>query len=358
MSPHDLETSLPASLAAVRDAVQVPEPDRIALRARVRDERRRRTTTRAAVGLAAAAVVAAVAGGVSGVLPTRPDAGPATTDVAAQAVAAPTQVTGFVLDGRLVVGTPGGGYEETDVPARSVVGVLDGVLAVVDTRGVLRGVGADEDGVVGPDRRLWPEVVDHFWYDAGSGVLTVQDQTGTLHQWAGGDAAWTDVPRPTADDLYLVDGDAFVESGTEGMTLRNGNLVRRLRTGGGVLGGDLVGGTLALATTSGLRFHDAATGRVLSRVPGEWPGALTPDGAGYVMAARDGTYLVDTRTGQRRRLDAPSALVDPTWTSADTFVARAPDGENGSASLWECRTTSLRSTELYTDPAGTIELAK
>jgi len=352
MSRTEIDTEIRTALAGIRDAVEAPPVDRIALQARVRAERRRRTTGRVAAALVSAAAVTVTAVGVSAVVRETP---PPTTDVAAGPLATPAAVTGFALDGRLVVGTSGG-YEKLRTPARTVLGVLDGVLTFLDREGGLWGVPVDGSGTTGPVRRLLPGVIDYSWQ--GTGVLTVQTQDGLLHAWRGGDAPWESRQSPTTDHLAAVDGGVWVESDSSGLTLRSGGLRKRLPRGGGVTGTDLVGGTLAYETFRALRFYDARTGELLARLPGQWGGRLTPDGAAYVGVG-ERLSLVDPRSGDRQEFTGPEGLDSLVWTSEDTFVGRDHGGGEGRVHvLWECGVESLSCERLYADPAGTLELAK
>ncbi|WP_182524563.1 hypothetical protein [Nocardioides dongkuii] len=346
-------TEIRETLSAVRDAVAPPPPDHLAVRARARAERRRRASFRSAVALSGAAAAAVAAVGVVGLVR---DAPPRATAPAAGPVAEPAAVTGFVLDGRLVVGGSGG-YERTQHPARTVLGVLDGTLAFLDPRGGLFGVPVTDRGAVGEVRRLLPGVVDRSWYDAGTGTLTVQERGGSVRTWAGGAAAWVPWDRQSDADLYLVRDTTWVESDADGLTLRGPGLTRRLGAGGGVLDGDLAGTALALATTEGLRFLDTRTGRRTGRQPGEWAGRLTPDGLRYVGVTDGGVYLLDPVSGEREPMSGPDHLDGLTWTSEDTAVGRErrPDG---SAVLWECRVDRRGCQELYTDPDGSLALTK
>ncbi len=192
----------------------------------------------------------------------------------------------------------------------------------------------DGSGTTGPVRRLLPGVIDYSWQ--GTGVLTVQTQDGLLHAWRGGDAPWESRQSPTTDHLAAVDGGVWVESDSSGLTLRSGGLRKRLPRGGGVTGTDLVGGTLAYETFRALRFYDARTGELLARLPGQWGGRLTPDGAAYVGV---GERLSWSIPGPAIDRSSPDPRVSTAWSgprrtpssAATTGAARAGSTSCGSA---------------------------
>ena len=342
-------TEIRETLMAVRDAVAVPTVDQVAFARRVRVARRRRTAARVAVASAVAASVATVAGVGVSVL-TRETAPP--TSVAAAAVADPEQPVGFVVDGRLVVGGPHG-YHETSVPARNVLGVVDGLLVLTDGAGALVGVPVTDEGIPGPDRRLLPDLVAYAWLDGGDRTVYVVDELGRLRSWSPGDERWTTQPAPQAD-LYLVDSGHQVESGPGGATLVADGLRRALPSGGGIIGGGLAGSVLAWETSRQLRFYDADTGRRIARFPGEWSGALSADGRSYAGSHDGRVSVVDTRDGTMTDVSGPASLAGVVWTSEVTFVGGERIADE--TTLWECRADTLSCTRLYADPSGTLQL--
>jgi hypothetical protein len=341
-------TEIREALTEIRDAVPVPPVDQVAFRARVRTERRRRTTGRALAAVAGLAAASAVVTGVVGVV--RDPAPPAT--VAAAPVASPEQRVGFVVGGRLVVGGPGG-YRETAVPARNVLGVTGDLLVLVDGTGALVGVPVDADGRPGPERRLLAGVVELAWLDGSDGTVYVVDAARRLRSWSPGDGGWATLP-PAEGDLFLVDTGHRVESAPDGGTLVADGVRRALPSGDGISGGGLAGSVLAWETMRALRFYDADTGEQLLRLPGEWHGALSPGGTSYAGSHAGRVRLVDTGTGSTAVVAGPASLDGVTWTAADTFVGaeRADDG----TTLWECRADLLTCTRLYADPTGTLQL--
>lgn len=343
------DTEIRESLTAVRDAVVVPPVDRLAFERRVRAERRRRTAGRVLVAGAVAASVAAVA--VVGVsVLSRAPAPP--TPVAAAAVTSPERLVGFVVEGHLVVGGPSG-YHETGVPARNVLGIIDGLLVLVDPEpGALVGVPVAADGTPGPERRILPGVA-YAWLDASAGTVYVVDDVGRLRSWTAEDDEWTTLSTPESS-VYLADAGHQVESGPNGATLVADGLRRALPSGGGIIGGGLAGSVLAWETQRGLRFFDADTGLRTARLRGQWSGALSADGTSYAGSHDGSVSTVDPRTGEATAVGGPDSLNGVTWTAADTFVGAERIADV--ATLWECRADTLACTRLYVDPSGTLKL--
>lgn len=349
MSPTDLTTAL----NEVRDAVEVPPVDRVAFQARVRAERRRRTTTRAAGAVAGlAATAAVVAGGAHLSL------GDGATPVASAptlAVDEPTEIVGFVLQGRLVVGGPGG-FTETDIPARNVLGVLAGRLVQADYRGALVAVPVDPDGAPGAAERLASVLRVHL--DRAGGRVVAEGEDGRYRIWEAATGAWTDldVPPAVGDFVVATDGEHRVDSGPDGFTLRDSaDLVRVLPFRGGVIGWDLKVGVLAVETHHGVRFFDAASGRQLSRAGGQGMGAISPDGRSYARGWTSGVNLVDPQTGRRTpvEVDVPGAEV--VWTGAETFVVVGRQ-DDGTKVLQECDAVRRTCRILYEDPTDTLSI--
>jgi hypothetical protein len=345
-----IDTEIRTALTGVRDAVEAPSLDRVAVQARVRAERRRRTTGRVAVAIGGVAAAAVAAVGLSVVLE---DTAPPTTDAAARPVADPRHLVGFVVEDRLVVGGPDG-FDTTEVPARNVLGDLTDVIVLTDTTGALVVVPVD-GGRAGAAERLLAGAVDQAWLDS-SGVLRAQRADGALVRGTLRDGWETDV-SPTGD-LYLVDGRTRVESDEDGLSLlREQEVLRRIPSGRGVIGGSLASGSLAVETQRGVRFYDAATGRRTAAVASTDGGAgrLSQDGSRYARVADGDLTLVDPRTGTVEPVDGPGGYDGGiAWTSPDTFVvvARDPAGN----SLWECGTERRTCRELFRDPGGTLKL--
>ncbi|WP_244929963.1 hypothetical protein [Nocardioides sp. W7] len=346
----EIDTEIRTALTEVRDAVEAPPVDRVALQVRVRAERRRRTTGRAAAGLLGVAAASVAVVGLAAVLR---DTSPPTTDVAARPLANPQHLVGMVVEGKLVVGGPDG-FDATEVPARNVLGDLTDLIVLTDPTGALVGVPVD-GGRAGEPERLIPGVVDYAWLDS-SGVLRAQRADGAVVRGTLRDGWETDL-APTGN-LYLVDGRTRVESDEDGLSLRREQeVLRRIPGGGGVTDGSLAPGTLAVETVRGVRFYDATTGRRTAAVASSdgGSGRLSPDGSRYARVADGVLTLVDPRTGEVESVEGPSSYNgNVAWTSADTFVV-VSRGQGGN-SLWECGTGSRACRELYRDPSGTLKL--
>lgn len=349
------------TLSAVRDAVDVPAPDRVALQARVRAARRRRTTGRTAVALVAAVAVTAAAAGVGRLLPEE-DRAPVASGSPLE-VDDPSRVVGFVVQGRLVVGGPAG-FTVTGIPARNVLGVLGGRVLLSDGAGDLVAVPVDQDGVPGKAERLGTGLRDYL--DPAGGRIITQQEDDTYRAWSPETRTWTDLDVDPADggSAAAFDGDHRVDSGPDGyLLIGTGGPVRSLPTGGGIIDEDLVAGVLALETSHGARFFDASTGELLSRIRGAgYSGRLAPDGTSYARTAPDGVTLVDPRDG---RLSPVATEVDGSatgiaWTGPDTFVVAARGDQTatgtGTGTLQECDAVERTCRLLYQDPSGTLKL--
>jgi hypothetical protein len=349
MTPTEIRTAL----SDVRDAVDVPPVDRLAFQARVRAARRRRTTGRGVVAVAGLAAAAALVAGALQALPEESE--PPVADQPAAAVADPTLVVGFVVQDRLVVGGPGG-FTETDIPARNVLGVLDGVLLQADYLGALVAVPVDEAGVPGEPERL--ATIDRAYLDP-AGARVVVETAGVYRAWSPG-AGWTDL-EPSDGFAIAFDGDRRVVSASDDPTLTLIGVdgpVRSLPVDRGVTDRDLVAGVLALETFHGARFFDADTGRLLSRVRGEGTiGRLAPDGSTYARRADDGVVLVDPRTGRRTPVETEVGVTANgiAWTGPETFVVVTRD-DAGQGALQECDAVERSCRLLYRDPSGTLKL--
>lgn len=341
-------TEIRTALTEVREAVDVPAPDRVAFRARVRAARRRRTTGRVLVGAAGLATVAAVVVGVVHVLPE--NEAPPIASAPPVAVADPTRVVGFVVRDRLVIGGPSG-FTATDVPARNVLGILDGQLLQADYRGYLVAVPVGPDGGPGEARQL--ASIERAYLDRSGGRVVVATTAGGYRAWSPA-AGWTELASVTGG-LMAVDGDVRVESGPDGLVLVGpSGTVRTLPVV--VNGSDLVSGLLAVETGRGARFYDTATGEVLARVRTEGTGALAPDGSTYARGSATGVVLVDPRTGRRTPVatEGDASVDQVAWTGPDTFVLTGRD--DGTGTLQECDAVARTCRLLYEDPSGTLKL--
>lgn len=209
------------ALTEVREAVDVPAADRVALGARVRAERRRRTTGRVLVGAAAAAVVGAVALTVPGFGGAdRATPGPAAPGAADVPLSEPVW---FVQDGRLTALDPAGELHRLDQDADTVVGwTTERVYAL------------DGQGLVAVDTR-W----DAERQELRAGVVDPPTSAAVTSSVLSGDGrylAWSESDRVTVldekshqDATYLADaGTSVVAVGAAGVLIaQDGELVLR-----------------------------------------------------------------------------------------------------------------------------------
>jgi hypothetical protein len=246
--------------------------------------------------------------------------------VAATPVTNPRHTVGFVVDGGLVIGGSGG-YHETDVPARNILGLSGDLMVLSDGNdGALVGVPVDGDGRPGVPRRLRPGMVDHVWMDQASGTVIAQGADRRLVSRSPGDERWTPLGAARRP-IMLIDGDRWVESGPDGLRFRAGDLTRNLPTRDVVTGGSLVGKALVLETLRSVRFYDAATGRRTAVLAGQGSGELSPDGSRYAGTVDGRLVLVDPRSGRELEVTGPPARArEVGWTADDTFVVVASSG--------------------------------
>lgn len=361
------DTEIRDALTEISGAVDVPTVDRIEFQARVRSARRRRTAGRvgAAVGAMVAASVLVV------VAMSRPGGGASGPEVAEAPSGAP--IVGAVVDGRLVI-LGDDGVQSTDVAARSVLGVVDGEIVLVDHTGALVGVPTDAAGRPGEADRLFAGRADYAWLDEARGVVTIQDaRTRLLSRSLAGlpstDGTWT-VVRGPGPNVAVGRDDVWVD--TDGFTFTlHGDRAVDLEAGTGIEGIGLAGDTLVVKNESGVQFFDAGDGtRRIGNLGGAF-GSLSPDGTTYAAvsgateAANDmnpRAFLMDTTTGRESALTGiPADQVtrgDVAWADADTVVVVTADGQDlgDERTLWECAASSRICTSAYVDPTGTLQL--
>jgi hypothetical protein len=280
-------TEIREALSEVRDAVDVPTPDRVAFQRRVRAERRRRTAGRAALaGVVAAAVatVGVVSTGIGGGGERRLDQTPADR---ASASGRLDRTAFFVRDGRLAALDPAGQVHDLGVAAEGVIGSAGDQVYAVDrqSRVVVRSVSVDDRG-----RATFAPVDSPI-----SGPVQTASLSGD-----GRYLGWTDLDNVSHRyDLQVGQEDLAVP----------GNR----RTSSNAVGAD----GLLLFTPSGLEVRDGGSS-VSVPVSRDWVGASSQLAAGHV--------LVDDRDGRSRLYDVRSGTADLVET-LDGFGVLGPDAE-------------------------------
>ncbi|MCW2844669.1 MAG: hypothetical protein JWN22_2585 [Nocardioides sp.] len=357
-------TEIRETLTEVGQAVEVPPVDAVAFQARVRAARRRRTAGRTAVATVAAASFVVAATAVVD-LAGEPDSPQVTS--APDAARLPRHLVGFVVDGHLVVSGPDGQHL-TDVPARNVLGVARGQVLLADGTGALVAVPVDGSGVPGAPVRLLEGEVHQAWLDRSEDRLTATDAHDRLLGKDLHHDGWTQL-RGSGPSVAASGAGSWVESDTDGITLRTDGVAHPLRTGrGGVTGTQIAGGTVMVQSASGVQFYDLSGERRLGNLGGSF-GALSPDGTAYAAVAdaterangmNPAVFVMDTISGDEQPVtgipadQAGDGVVE--WSAGDTFVVVTRSLTSTERTLWECTVATGTCLATYVDDTGTLQL--
>ena len=370
-------TEIREALLDVREGIEVPVPDPVAFRSRVRAARRRRAGGRA---LAAASVAALVAGAVTW---TARPAGDGPTGGAAhlpavrppQPASAP-QLFPMALDGRLSINLPDGSGFGARVGVQEVLGDGPaGVVVVGHDRHLLLVPLAADGQPLDPVDLGHAARMERAWLDkAGEtvGFVTLGDDQLHLRSVASGADLVPAATLAPGEGLLGVDGTRWLsgDAGGARVTLHDGARSTDLTAGSDVLGAQLAGDTVAVTTVDGVEFFDASSGRTLGHADGLGTGSLSPDGRLYAAApsvqelqagAAPDWYLVDARTGERTVYGgrpARARATAMTWQDSDRFLVVATDPvQPGNRIVSDCSVATQRCSERYNDAGDTLELA-
>ena len=360
-------------LLDVRDAVEVPMLDEVALGSHVCRLRRRRATRRA---VAAAATVAVVIGGPALWLghrggptdPTTPTTRPATPLAAATAL----QTFPVSLEGKLETVQPDGSGYSTRDRVEEVLGSGPAGIVVISRQSHLLLVPLMASGQPDQPRDLADgRAVQRAAVDKSGAYVGFVDLDNRFHLRALGSAQ--DLVTSSLDPqdaLLAVDATRWV-------TMRHGAVTVHTRGGADELSSperaeaaQVAGSTVVEQTQDGVAFFDASDGAQRARVAGLPLGSLSPDGRWYVGAAGEDQldggaardwFVVDTRTGHREVFPGRPArqqAVVFTWQDDDRFLALATDPRQpGNRVVSDCSLATQRCTERYNDPGNTLQIA-
>jgi len=369
-------TEIREALLDVRDGIEVPVPDAVAFRSRVRAARRRRLGGRAVAAASVAAVVAGAVTWTARPVGDGPTAG--VTHVPAvrppQPASAP-QMFPMSLDGRLSTVRPDGSGFGTGVRVEEVLG--DGPAGIVvvrrDSHLLLLPLAVDgqpldpvDVGSGAPVQRAWLDKTGET-----VAFVTLQDRVHLRSVASGADLVPASALAP-GEDLLGVDGTRWLTgvAGGDRVTIHDGARSTDLSAANDVLGAQLAGDTVAVTTADGVEFFDASSGRTLGHADGLGPGSLSPDGRLYAAApgaqeldagAAPDWYLVDARTGDRSVYagrPARARATAMTWQDSDRFLVVATDPvQPGNRIVSDCSVATQRCSERYNDAGDTLELA-
>lgn len=363
-------TRIREALVEVRDAVEVPAFDELAVRSRARTLRRRRTAGRV---LAAACVVAAVTGPVLWLAPTTSPRTDRPTPAHAPLHATAPQQFPFVRDGRLTTVLPDDSGFGTGLRVEEVLGSGPAGVVVIGRDSHLLLVPLAADGQPLKPRDLGDgRPVQRAALDKSGTHLAFVDLGDRVHVRSVGSAADL-VPAaalPASARLLAVDGTRWMSEDGGTVTLHQDGLERVLAADGSVVGAEIAGGVVAYETDTGTVFLDAASGRRRASVEGVGTGSLSPDGRWYVAApfeqqvdagAAQEWYLVDTATGARTVFAGrpPRArAVTMTWQDDDRFLVLFTDSRQpGNRIVSDCSVALGTCAERYDDAGNTLQIA-
>ena len=361
-------TEIRAALAEIQHAVEVPALDDLAFRARVRTERRRRYAGQAlaagTVAAAAAAVVAGFALSPHGPTPSghRVVQGPAASTAPAPTPEGPAVVR---LDGRLEVLQPGDGGYASDLRIQQVVGRTSaGDAVVIGDDALLWRVPLAADGEPGdPVPLADARPVVNAWLDKAGTTVAFVTRDDLMHlRPLGADQDTETIPLlGQQTDLVATDGTAWIEDEGDRLSLRYPHESFEVRVAADPVGAELAGHTLAVLTTGGVEFHDAADGGLRFARADVPSGALSPDGTAYAARVGDGLRVLDTTTGAVHELRGVGPDLVPTsmtWQDDDRFLVLAMSTvRTGNLVLLDCSVARSACDERYDDPTGTLEIA-